>query len=216
MSFDTKHSTPEQNNSFAPDGAPTTPGSNEPTGAGAQVPQEEPQELVLLSQTKNTVETVYREAREETIINGQYIMDGEDDTYYYCYYQRVYRTKVMKDAAKAKINYRDEKGRLLPGYSLVTKTKDLTGTAVVKSKTRKRYTKKTAEKYLENDLIADLIEDIQTAELSDKDRVNAKLALVNYVKPTLSKVQTEKVIKVVGDDFEDAEVVEETPGNDQA
>ena len=213
MTFDTKHSIPDQDESVAPDGAPTSISSNESPGAGAQPALVEHQPTVLLSQTKNQLETVYHESREETILNGKYIVDGEDETYYYCYYQTTYRTKVLKDSAKKGINYRDSKGRLLPGFSLVSATKSEDN--LVKSKTRKRYTKKTAEKYLENDLIADLIEDIQTAELSDKDRVNAKLALVNYVKPTLSKVQTEKIIKVVGDDFEDAEVVDETPGDNQ-
>jgi hypothetical protein len=207
MSSTHKHSIPKQKEVDAPGGAPTPTGSNEPTGATPTPAPYDPQDVVLLSQTKNTVETIHREARDETVINGKYILDGEDDKYFYCYYQTTYRTKVLKDSAKAGINYRDEKGRLLPGFSLVKATKEVTGTQI--KRTKRKYTRKTAEKYLEEELLADLVEDLQTADLSAKDKLAAKLAILNFVKPTLSKNTQENVVRIVNDEFDEAQVVDD-------
>jgi hypothetical protein len=202
-----KHSIQEENELVAPGGTPTDSSSNEsltPTGSPAPY---EPQTTVLLSQTKNTIETIHREARDETIVNGKYVLDSEDDTYLYCYYQTTYRVKVMKDAAKKGINYRDAQGRLLPGYSLVKATKS--EDTVVGAKRKKRFNKKSAERYLEQDLLADLLEEIKTGDLSSKDRASAMLSLVNYVKPVLSKNTQENIVRIVNDEFEDAQVIDD-------
>lgn len=164
------------------------------------------EQTVLLSETKNTVETMLIPARDETIINGKYTLDYEDDQYYYCYYQTTYRTKVMKDAAKQNIHYRDSKGRLLPGYSLMK----LTNSDHKRSgKPRKyKHNAKTAEKWLHKELLPSLIEDIENEDMPIAARASIKKDLMNYVKAHLSHLTTtEQVIKVFGDDFDEDETV---------
>ena len=206
MPLDTKHSILDQNDLLAPGGALTDTSSNESTSPAGNPSPLEPQATILLSETRNHIETVHREARDETIVNGKYILDGEDDTYYYCYHQTTYRVKVMKDSAKKNENNRDSQGRLLPGYSLVkaSAAKNLTNT--VKTR-KKKFTQRSAEQYLEKELLPTLLELLESDTLSDQDKMKGMLAMMSFAKPTLSKVTTGKVIRVVGDDFEDAQVV---------
>ncbi len=160
---------------------------------------------ILLADTKNKVETITVPQTEQTIINGKYTLDYEDDTYYHCYHQTTYRVKVMKDSARANIKYRDSKGRLLPGYSLVNEAKS-TDTVTFKKK-KKKFTSKTAQEYMEKDLLGDAIELILNGDMKDESKSRALLELLKFQKPTLSKSTSESVVKIQNNEFDEPDTL---------